>query len=548
MTAALTMIAAILWKTDIFFETNDDRFITEMLAGTITGEPDGHVVYLNYLLGLVLSWLYRITTQVPWYGGMLICFHALVYFLIFRSLLERCCNHVERMGALAIGGCFFLINIYCTAFIQYTSTAALLAGAGYVCLFMQNGKKKGLVEFWVLELLAFLVRSQAMMMIQPIGAAICISLYLTEKDITIHDRGRKIVRWAAAVGSVMVIGILGNAVGYRGQEWTEYQRYNDARTQLFDYYGKPLYEDVKDILDKYQVTQAEYAGFCSYVTIGGAIGSDCVEELAEYAKSRNQQTFDILELLKQLYESRDPEKYMKINRVVLFLWIAAAAWVVWFKRYYLAIPLLNMFLARNVVWIYMLYQGRLPNRVTFPLWSCEALLLLVLLFRDYVRSNRRIREKSAAMLVLLLGIVLCISAGKKQYRYCAAENKSQEIYMTGMKEVQDYCRQYPEQHFVLDNFSFAYYRGRALATDIYEKRNSVDTGCWYSYSPVMLQYCEQYLEDETVDIYLIVYDDGTMLNNSTVRYFEEKTGAVPVLADSMTAANEVKYLVWQFVK
>ena len=53
--------------------------------------------------------------------------------------------------------------------IQYTSTAALLAMAGYACLIMHSDERKGIIIFGIFEMLAFLLRSDSMLMIQPFG-------------------------------------------------------------------------------------------------------------------------------------------------------------------------------------------------------------------------------------------------------------------------------------------------------------------------------------------------------------------------------------------
>ena len=33
-----------------YFETNDDRFIAEILSGAIGWQPEAHVIFVNYLL------------------------------------------------------------------------------------------------------------------------------------------------------------------------------------------------------------------------------------------------------------------------------------------------------------------------------------------------------------------------------------------------------------------------------------------------------------------------------------------------------------------
>ena len=92
--AALLMAA--LWIfliyrfAGIFFETNDDRLLSEIFSGSMTGVPEPHSYYVDYILGFVLSLLYRATTDIPWYGGMLVLFQFLCSFFTADALLSRC--------------------------------------------------------------------------------------------------------------------------------------------------------------------------------------------------------------------------------------------------------------------------------------------------------------------------------------------------------------------------------------------------------------------------------------------------------------------------
>ena len=76
-------------------------------------------------------------------------------------------------------------------------------------------------------------------------------------------------------------------------------------------------------------------------------------------------------------------------------------------------------------------------------------------FGYYCRGN-------VCLIVLLTGT----DAGRAQYRYVKSENEGQKVYMEGMKEVLDYCNGNAEKKFLLDGFSFNYYKGSALETEV----------------------------------------------------------------------------------
>lgn len=269
-------------KMGIFFETNDDRLIAEILSGTMTQAHSAFVHLVNCFLSLPLFWLYQVTGGgIPWYGGSLIFFHVISYTVIFAVLLNLCHEKGEMFACMLLCVSVFCINIYCVGLIQWTSTAALLALAGYVCLLSGEDRRSVLV-FAGLELTAFLLRDEAMLMVQPLGGAVFAAQILEDGKWKEKKQWNMILSWGLSLAGIFVIGMLGKGVERYALGWQDGGRYN-TEVALRDYYGFPPYEEVKDILDKYQVTRTEYEGLGHYVTVGFSVDADCLSELAEYA-------------------------------------------------------------------------------------------------------------------------------------------------------------------------------------------------------------------------------------------------------------------------
>lgn len=305
-------LAAVWVTTGIHFETNDDRYITEILSGTMFGHSDAHVIFINYLLALPLSLLYRLSVQIPWYGGMLILFHALSYCLFLRSLYDRCRSFFEMGAATAAVCCCMLVNICMTAEIQFTSTAVLMAVSGYAVLLLQRNEKMGVCLFFVMELLAYFLRSHAMLMIQPLGGVVYLLLCLMENRENLRSGWIRIAKWLAVIVSIFVIGLCGTAIGYHGREWAEYNRFNKVRSELLDYYGMPEYGEVQDILDRYGVTETEYTAFCRYVIIDREVPAECLEEIAEYMETQHPLAVHADEIRQNLLEIWRNNRFMEV--------------------------------------------------------------------------------------------------------------------------------------------------------------------------------------------------------------------------------------------
>ena len=546
---AVAAMCAVYWQIGIFFETNDDRIITETLSGAINHTPSAYVQVVSYLLSAPLAWLYRIAKEVPWYGLCLILFHVISYTAIFSGFLFRCSKRYEIL--LGVGLCIFIfsVDLYSIGLIQWTSTAAILAIAGYAYLALEMDDRS-VVVFAVLELLGFLLRDKAMLMIQPLGAAVLFGFFLSKGGFREKKQCQMILKWALALASVILVGAMSRWIIYRSEEWKAADKHFDACVTLADYYGMPSYDQVKDILDKYHGTETEYEGFSHWLLVGSNINADCLEELAEYVENSHPVDINVAVLLWDSVEKLI-EPSLTCNRVAALLWICTLLWMIFAKRKEMFLPALGLGVARTVVWCYLIYGGRMPNRVTYPLFFAEVVLLLVILLNDYGKAELKIGWYKLAALCLC-GIVAYsgFRTAVNQYRYVDTVNGSQSVYMLGYEDIKDYCRQHPDNRYVLDTFSFNSYKGGALESDLSEPWNGIFSGTWIDQTPANKEYEREYMGGGWKNFYVIVYDDGqptdVQMTNIAVRYFAEKSGVQPYLEDHITVAHGGSYLVWHF--
>lgn len=365
----------------VYFETNDDRIIAEILSGVHSLTQDPHTIHENYLLMLPLSLLYKITSGVSWYGWSLLLCHATAWFVTESSFLSRCKNWKDYLAVLIGLSGLFLGSLELIGRIQFTSTAVILAISGYIALYLEENRKKGYVLFFVTELLAFCVRYKAMLMIQPFGGIVWLGLALVQLGKTGWSRerllekgkeaGRLLLIWAA----IFLLGGFGNIIGYHSEGWKDFIKFSETRAQLFDYYGAPNYEDVKDILDRYNVTENVYDGFCNYNILDWEVSTDCIEELVEFQKQKAGQKITLGEAFCSSFEGMNSDGMQKINKTCVTMWVILTIWMIFKRQFTMLYPLLGILSVRTALWMYLIYQGRLPARVSYPLFTGEALLL-----------------------------------------------------------------------------------------------------------------------------------------------------------------------------
>lgn len=546
----LLYLFAVSKMTGLCFETNDDRVITEILSGTLTGEPDGHTVFLNYLLSYPLSVLYRVFVRIPWYGGLLVLCHFLAYAALLYSILSWERTLLEDFFLTGLVCCFALINIYLTSVIQFTSVSVLMAMTGYACLLLQKSGKKGRLFFFFFEFVAFLLRSEAMLMIQPLGGAAYLGLCLAEEDGSREEKLQKAGVMLLALGAVFLIGFSGNLLGYQGKEWEDYTRFSKARAELFDYQEYLPYEEAKPVLEDYHVTQTGYEAFYHYVILDDEVSTECVEALAGYAKNRKTEKPDIAQLAGRIWKPDQVAEYLKSEQVTVIkaVWLIIFLWILLWKKFYLLLPLGGFAIGKTLVWGYLLYRGRLPFRITYPLFACEILLITTLFLWDYLHQENTKKQEVSGITAFVVFAVCCFFAGKMQYRQALQANEWQEPYMQGFVEIQNYCGENPDKRYLLDCESFAYYTGSAFETEIYGSQNYVYTGSWFSKSPVLSRHMEEYFEGEHGGIYLIILDTENVETSPGVRLLTEKSGGSFMDSERITVSNGATYQVLHFTE
>lgn len=540
------LIMAVLCTLDIFFEINDDRYITEILSGVITLKPDAHTVYINYLLSLVLACLYSITKAIPWYGGLLILIYWFSYVAIFEATLSCAKKIKDAVVFTILIVVFFVMHLHLIGQIQYTSVAAFAAVTGFFCLMVHQNKKIGMILFVLFETFAFLLRDQSMLMILPLGMAMVVGIILGERKLSFKDRIVTIIKICITFITIVMVGYMGNAIGYSKEEWQEYRRFNQARTEVFDYYGKPLYEEVDSILQKYGVTREEYNALCHYTILGENISSACFEEIADYASTQVVRLTP-KEVFQKMFDIMFRDNYWKINCVIVLMWFFAFILSVFNGNWRNLLAMLFLFLARTVVWMYLIWGERMPLRVTIPLMAAETIFLLILVLRIYLDVNHIGKVKY--ILLFAMCIVFCyfgVKGGKQQYRYILEQHIGQEIYFEGFREIIEYCHENPETRYIIEAESLMYYRGRALETDVYQTRNFLVSGGWFSTAPNISEKNHSYMKGNQDGFQFIIVQNENQMTHPATAYLREISGNDPVKYDEFAVSHGGIYSVLYF--
>ena len=521
--SAWMVLLFIVLKLGVGYETNNDRIINEIFSGAMTGNTDPHAIYINYLIGIFISSLYNITKAVPWYGIFLLLCYVLINSAVLTVLLNKGRTIKEQVYLWFLGMLVILCNLYIFSVLQYTTISGALAVAGYVWLLLDDKKKRSYSIFGLFELLSILLRRDSMLMVQPIGMCVVGAFLLTKwmkGTLKLKECIAEVCKIFITLAVVITIFLVGNNVigDYSSTEWKQYTEYNDLRTQLVDYYGYPEYEDCKDILDKYGVSELEYHAVKRYYLLDNVLENECMEELISIAsaKYKEEHPVTVVGILKRMVNYFRYDRCFGYEIAVPAMYILVCLIFVFHRRWKEILPIIALGGSRYVIFAYLIIRGRITHGVVNILFFAELYLLLAILVKACFENKEEDKKCVSAKYVMTFIFTVVMSlAISRSYIEAKQVNISIKDYETAIMNIFDYMEE-KEGGFIVCDEVTTYYMGTALDTGRYKRQNSLVAGGWFYNSPMMNEAITKYKEEYSDNMYCIVFKDVPGFDHSFV--------------------------------
>lgn len=479
--AVAAFLTGCVWT--YYYDLNDDSLMAEILAGSYTGVPAFRNIQSYFPLTAVLGGLYRMAAGIDWYGlFLLVCQSGSLAIVLGRILNREESKQAEvlrKTGAvllalLAAAGVF----LYHFVFLQYSVTVGMIgSAAAFWFLTMEPGESR---KDWAGEILppvlliglGFLLRSEMMIFVGPF-AALSFLIRALELPLGRKKKFRLMGIVLLLVLAVLGLGELGNRLGYRSAQWQEFNRFFDARTQLYDFQKIPAYEDNESIYESIGLNAEEAELIWNYnFGLDGNIDADKLEALASYAKGKAgsekstgtclrealwdyrasmttnaEEPYRMISLV--LYGTalilsvgvflrkslEEDEKENNSGRSARFFFLRQAGWI------------LMLFALRSALFLYLYYNHRPVVRLTHSIYLAEAVILLWMIAKALEG-----RKKGGIAVFLLLSLVFLAAAGI-QVREITEEQNSRLAKNAPYEEFLDYCREHPENVYLTDVYS-----------------------------------------------------------------------------------------------
>ncbi len=444
----------------IEFLTNDDLIMQMIANGLVSGQPDGHLVYSGFFWGWPLSLLYRITGAIDWYSM------AQLFWLVLGSVIVICkvIKKVQKPVFKVLAGVIFIIIwritlFRCFAQLQFTVTAAFVGSVAvfYALLTDINEDKskwiRDLVLVSIFVLVSYNIRNMALFMLVPFAGAGWLGKWIGTgfKD---KKTNLRFVSLAVCIIATLLVSEACNRAYYSGEDWDKYLSFNKQTENVFDYSGFSDYEQFRETYESIGMSKVDYEAIAYYDL--QLLMEDINEGSLKTIYEMNPKgTIPSGQVIKNFIGRNLGYTDRPINLVVYLLWITAAVIAVLQlikeKNKYLLTDLVLLFAARMALWIYLIYEGRLPDRITWSLYIAELLVLTASLINvEYSKQYKRIVIIGAALILALSCYVGIPKAGK-----IVGDNKARNYYSTSFEQLLDYAAKNPENLYFLDANSLA---------------------------------------------------------------------------------------------
>lgn len=499
-----------------YYGTVDDSRMRDIASGAMTGIPNAHLIFIQYPLGFLISSMYKILPNLPWYlifmiGSMILSLSIVLYCAL--------CKCKDKKDTLTIITAYLLLFLLCfkqlIVYPQFTTTAGMLGATAIIWyVFMKfDESKMSLVKnaliFLGLIVMCYMYRTLVLMMMLPL-MMIIIFVKNWKGDINrrkiLYDLGLILASGVAIIAVTYI-----DNIHYKNNEYSSYREFNRIRSYINDYYKMPNYESNKDFFEEIGLTEIEWKTVSNYsLMLGDDIKMETLEKVVELQEKvvKNNLKENLKRAILNIYPSykaywtfRWPPFFITICAVtILLILLLRKRWTLFL--YLGAATAMGIFGS-----IYFIYTLRFPQRVAETLWLPLTFLIIYILHDTAAEFIGSVEKKDNLKKVLFPSswIILLILGGVSIYRNELADS---EKYEFTKNESENYVFMIDYSRENNDNFYYYYVYSFADASDKFQICNEekmlsfTSLGGWLTRSPLMDEKYHKYGFDSTEDALL----------------------------------------------
>lgn len=438
-----------------YLELNDDALIQALSSGAFTGVPETHNIQMLFPGSLLLSLLYRLAGGIPWYGLLLLSLQVLCVLLVLGQVFFRIRKGSDRVAAMILASGLFLTALYPHfLFLTYTFTAGMLSATA-VLLILNDGDGEGARSekrkvagrepnnrqlAIILVVLAFCLRSELLLLTFPF--VLLAFLFRVDRFRRENGTGKgfllygRILLWMMGL---MAVCFLSDQIAYSRKDWREFRALFDARTRLYDFEQIPSYQENRKFYQTIGLAETDVTLLQNYnFALDSKIDAEKIRLVAEEANRMEAKMHPPASRLKKavsiyvwrLHHFVLPVSFRDSNTDMPYLAIVLLLYLLVFlimHRTGVLWKLTLLFLCRSTLWTYMIYNGRIMNRVMHSLLLVELFFLIGMVLPELGKEwdVGKKRLSVAGFIVLVVASLLFVPG---QMRNASGEVRKREEF------------------------------------------------------------------------------------------------------------------------
>lgn len=470
---SLLFFGAIIYKNKgILYAMNDDIVMKSIASGIfLGGEPSPQLIFSVFPFNIIVFILYKITIKLDWYGIILV--GSTIFYLIYT--VYNVIKHKESIVEKIVYTCiifFVASSLYNTFLIDITFTVvAFFVTTCCLILYMLPASKLKNVIMSIGIFLAFGIRAKSCLIV--LVFFLPVFLY---KNMGNKEGLKKDFILGLKIGITLLICIIVQKLMVSNQEWKEYLAYNENRSLFFDYYYGAILslpeEEKTELFYRAGLDKQEMEILCTYGEIGFI--DNMQEKMANLIQECENYGLKIGNNFKEafLYMMKNT-KLAKYYLITVFL---LGYYVIKSKDRKKKIPIYLLFLIFQFgILSYLVYGGRLPDRVLIPTFATYIIVNMATLISEVeVQTILKKILNYDKVFFIIMSIILYAFSIKHIDANLVIRNA-----VDTSNEILEYFAKYPDNIYIYDKFTLEKFK----VVNQYPMNNYINMSGWCAFTP-----------------------------------------------------------------
>lgn len=381
------------------FETNDDSAMAGISSG-IRGGYNGHLIFINIILGKIIKIFMEICPQVKWY---VICQYLLIgisFTIILFSINILFENRKSKILYMIMAIIISVWGYECFVNLQFTKTAGCCGISGGIVIFTYMKNKSigkpylllGIILMCISSCIRFNVFEFIILLFLSIGVFEFVDSYKYKKDI--KEICKYIIIFLITIIMAFLLKKVDSVVYNSNSEWKSYREFNTLRAELLDR-GFPEYVSNKEKYDELGITEIDINMWNSWnFADKEAFTTETMKSIIAL-KSKKEINLEFITQFIKIFG-----KGFLLERVFWGYILLLILWFLYSRKGIIGVISLNVILI--LVNMYFLYNNRyLQYRVDTVMWFAAGLIMVY-----FIAENRSIENVNLKTFILSITLLV----------------------------------------------------------------------------------------------------------------------------------------------